>query len=340
MHAQEATPGLVHRGRASRSSSAEAAAGDTVELKLQQSGTGDTGVRPAVSYTPDGQDDVRDAAANFAPAATIAQATDGARPVLLSAATADVDNDGRLDRVATSWSEPLTHADDSASPFPVSAEQFAVTRLHAAVGQTLDVDLAEPAAPDTGSAPDITYAGGADPITDASGLEPAQKAYPGITRDAPRPAPGCDHHGRRRHGRQARRGRHRVERAGDGRHRHRALHGRRADARRKRELQQRDDARAVRRGPGAVRHRRDAERLLRRRPGRPARRGRGRGRHDLGRAERRHRDPARQGGSDPGGGQDRRHPSGGTSRTARSTPSSRPSPSRSRTRPTHSARSR
>ena len=141
-------------------------------------------MRPAVNYTPDGQDDVRDAAANFAPAATIAQATDGARPVLMSAATADVDNDGRLDRVVTSWSEPLTHADDSASPFPVSAAQFAVTRVHAAAGQALDVDLAEPAAPDTGSAPDITYAGGADPITDASGLQPAQKAYPGITRDA------------------------------------------------------------------------------------------------------------------------------------------------------------
>ena len=187
VHPQEATPGSFTAG-AFPIVSAEAAAGDGVELKLQQSGTGDTGLRPAVSYTPDGQSDVRDAAANFAPAATIAQAADGARPVVLSAATADVDNDGRLDRVSTSWSEPITHADDSASPFPVSAEQFAVTRLHAAVGQALDVDLAEPSAPDTGSAPDITYAGGADPITDAAGLEPAQKAYTGITRDvlAPR----------------------------------------------------------------------------------------------------------------------------------------------------------
>jgi hypothetical protein len=104
--------------------------------------------------------------------------------VLLSAATADVDDDGRLDRVSTGWSEPLDHADDSAAPFPVSAEQFAVARVHAAAGQTLDVDLIEPAAPDTGSAPDLTYTGGADPIRDLSGLEPAQTAHPGLTRDA------------------------------------------------------------------------------------------------------------------------------------------------------------
>ncbi len=127
---------------------------------------------------------MRDASGNFAPAASIAQATDGARPVLLSSATADVDNDGRLDRVSTSWSEPLDHPDDSAAPFPVSVEQLAVARVHAAAGQSLNIDLAEPAAPDTGSAPDVTYASGADPIRDISGLEPAQKAYSGLTRDA------------------------------------------------------------------------------------------------------------------------------------------------------------
>ena len=163
--------------------SAEAASGSTVELKLQQSGSGDSGARPPVTYAPDGQEDVRDAAGNFAAAATIPQATDGARPVLLSAATADVDDNGRLDRVTTGWSEPLDHPDDSATPFPVSVEQLAVARVRAAAGQTLDIDLVEPAAPDTGSAPDVTYAGGADPIRDVSGLEAAQAAYSGVTRD-------------------------------------------------------------------------------------------------------------------------------------------------------------
>ena len=182
-HAQEATPGSFTAG-AFTILSAEAAVGDSVELKLQQSGTGDTGVRPAVGYTPDAQNDVRDPAGNFAPAGSIAQATDGARPVLLTAATVDVDDNGKLDRVATGWSEPLDHADDSASPFPVSVEQLNVARVHAAAGQALDVDLVEPAAPDTGSAPDLSYTGGADPIRDLSGLEPAQAAFSGRTRDA------------------------------------------------------------------------------------------------------------------------------------------------------------
>ena len=254
VHAQEAAPSSFTAG-AFTILSAEAATGDTVELKLQQSGTGDTGVRPTVSYAPNGANDVRDAAANLAPAATIVQSTDGARPVLLTGDTADVDNDGSLDRVATSWSEPLTHADDSASPFPVSAEVLAVTRLHAAVGQTLNVDLAEPAAPDTGSAPDLTYdQGDANPITDASGLEPAEKPYPGITRDALPPrkvstaTADSDTDGK-------------IDAVDiewservTGATGTRAVHGRRADARRERELQHRDHARAVRRGPGAVRH--------------------------------------------------------------------------------------
>ena len=183
VHAQEATPGSFTTG-AFTISSAEAATGDTVELQLLQSGTPDTGVRPAVNYTPDGLEDVRDATGNFAAAATIAQATDGARPVLLSAATDDVDDNGRLDRLSTGWSEPLDHADDSAAPFPVSAGGFSVARVHAATGQALDVDLTEPVAPDTGSAPDLTYTSGADPIRDVAGLEPAQVGHPGLTRDA------------------------------------------------------------------------------------------------------------------------------------------------------------
>ena len=104
--------------------------------------------------------------------------------MLLAAATGDVDDDGRLDRIATSWSEPLDHADDSSEPFPVSVEDLAVTRVHAAAGQTLDIDLGEPADPDTGSAPDLTYTGEADPIRDANGLEPARATHAGITRDA------------------------------------------------------------------------------------------------------------------------------------------------------------
>jgi hypothetical protein len=163
---------------------AAAAAGDIVKLSLSESPGGNTGLRPAVGYAPDGTDDVRDAAFNLAAAGTVAQAADGARPVMLDAATVDADDDGRLDRVSTSWSEPLDHSGDDSAPFPLALEQLSLARVRAAAGQSLDLDLTEPDAADTGSAPDVTYAGGADPVRDASGLEAAQRAYPGVTRDA------------------------------------------------------------------------------------------------------------------------------------------------------------
>ena len=38
--------------------------------------------------------------------------------------TADVDDDGRIDRLASTWSEPLVHADDTSAPFAVSASEL------------------------------------------------------------------------------------------------------------------------------------------------------------------------------------------------------------------------
>jgi hypothetical protein len=183
VHARELAQGSFTAG-AFTIASAEAASGDAVELKLQESGAADSGARPPVGYAPDGQEDVRDATGNLAPAGTILAATDGARPVPLGAETVDSDDDGRLDGVATTWSEPLVHADDQSAPFPISAQGFAVTRVRAATGSTLAIGLEEPGAPDTGSAPTLAYDGGADPVRDASGLEPAQKAHAGLTRDA------------------------------------------------------------------------------------------------------------------------------------------------------------
>ena len=57
----------------------------------------------------------------------------------------DVDDDGRIDRLDSTWSEPLVHADDSSAPFAVSASGFSVARVRAAAGDDLAIDLAEPA---------------------------------------------------------------------------------------------------------------------------------------------------------------------------------------------------
>ncbi len=161
-----------------------AASGADIPLTLAESAGPDSGATPAVSYARDGVEDVRDAAGNSTPDSSLAQAADGARPVLLSVQTADVDSNGRIDRLASTWSEPLNHADDSAAPFPVSASGFSVARVRAADGASLAVDLVEPSSFDTGSKPALTYAGGADRILDANGLEPTKQTWSNLTVDA------------------------------------------------------------------------------------------------------------------------------------------------------------
>ena len=162
--------------------SAESADGDAVELLLQEGGASDSGLQPTVNYTAAASEKVRDASGNFAPLG-FRTAVDGAAPVLLSAETADVDDNGRLDRVTSTWSEPLAAMTDTVAPFSVSTAGFAVTGV-AASGTTVDVDIAEPAAADTGSAPALTYAGGATTLRDANGTEAAKTTHSGITRDA------------------------------------------------------------------------------------------------------------------------------------------------------------
>ena len=84
-----------------------------MSLGLVEGGAADSGATPAVTYNRDGVEDVRDAAGNVTLNSSIADAADGAGPVLLSAQTGDVDDDGRIDRLASTWSEPLDHADDT-----------------------------------------------------------------------------------------------------------------------------------------------------------------------------------------------------------------------------------
>jgi hypothetical protein len=160
------------------------ASGGEIAVDLTEKAAPDSGATPAVAYTRDGVEDVRDAAGNATPDSSLTAADDGARPVVLSIQTADVDDDGRIDSLATTWSEPLDHADDTSAPFAVSASGFSVARVRAASGNDLAVDLTEPAAHDTGSKPTLTYVGGAARIRDAAGLEPEQETWAGLTVDA------------------------------------------------------------------------------------------------------------------------------------------------------------
>ena len=163
---------------------AGAAARAEIVTSLEEAGSPDSGARPAVTYTRDGVEDVQDATGNTTPTSSLAQASDGAPPVLLDARTADVDDDGRLDRIDTTWSEPLDHPDDAAAPFAIAASAPSVARVRAAEGTNLAIDLVEPTGPDTGSTPILTYPAGDQPVRDAAGLQPAPKGWPRTSRDA------------------------------------------------------------------------------------------------------------------------------------------------------------
>ena len=136
-------------------------------------------------YTPLGGG-VRDGSGNSAPAASLPTA-DASPPVATSALTVDSDNDGRIDRIDMTFSEPIASAADGQAPFSFDAAGYAVSGVSAASDDQLSVSLVEVAGYDTGSAPQLTYTGQGNRLTDANGTEHARRAYPGLTRDAVAP---------------------------------------------------------------------------------------------------------------------------------------------------------
>ena len=182
IHSQEPGPGAFTTS-AVTPVQALAASGTGIDLLVQEAASANTGVRPLVGYSPDGTNDVRDAAGNVAPSASGMQSADGAGPVVVSAATGDNDSDHRLDRVNVTMSEPVSYPGDATAPFDLSAEGYTVTGVGAAAGSGFSVSLQEASGPDTGGAPAIAYGGGGL-LEDANGVEAVERSYPGLTRDA------------------------------------------------------------------------------------------------------------------------------------------------------------
>jgi len=168
-------------------SSTGASSGRNVDLALSEAVQSNTGARPLATYSPDGSNDVVDAAGNPAAAASLPTA-DGAAPVVMSAATADSSpTNGRLDRIALTFSEDVTHARDATAPFSFDPAGRPLTAVGAASADSLALELQEAGAPDTGAAPRVDYTGAATPVTDASGNQSPTRSYPGLTRDAAAP---------------------------------------------------------------------------------------------------------------------------------------------------------
>jgi len=168
-------------------SSAGSANGRIVDLALSEAVQPNTGARPLATYSPDGSNDVVDAAGNPAGAASLPTA-DGAAPVVVSAATADSSpTNGRLDRIALTFSENVNHARDAAAPFSFAPAGQPLTAVGAASDDSLTLELQEAAGPDTGEAPSVDYTGAGTPVTDPSGNQVPVRSYTGLTRDAAAP---------------------------------------------------------------------------------------------------------------------------------------------------------
>ncbi|MDQ3030130.1 MAG: hypothetical protein M3R09_08935, partial [Actinomycetota bacterium] len=169
------------------SASAGAANDRIVDLSLSEAALPNTGTRPLASYSPDGFNDVLDSAGNPAAAASL-PAADGAAPVVVAAATGDSSpRNGRLDRVALTFSEDVSHARDTDAPFSFDPAGRPLAAAGAASASTLSLELQEGGAPDTGAAPTIAYTGAGTPVTDSSGNQSPVRSYPGLTRDAAAP---------------------------------------------------------------------------------------------------------------------------------------------------------
>ena len=167
---------------------AGAASGRIVDLALSEAALPNTGVRPIASYSRDGSNDVLDAAGNAAAGASL-PAADAAAPLIVSAGTSDSSpRNGRIDRIALTFSENLEPAArDASAPYSFAAAGRSLAAAGEVSGASLELELQVSGAPDTGTAPTVQYTGGGTPMTDSSGNQSPARSYPGLTRDGAAP---------------------------------------------------------------------------------------------------------------------------------------------------------
>ena len=138
--------------------SVSAASGSSLTLSLVEPDQADTGSAPAVSYAGGGG--LEDVAGVEAVARTYAGVTrDTLAPAFLAPETADVDGDGRIDRVDLLYSEDV-QGGSGATPFAVSGRTVTGVEFS---GARARIVIAEAGSPDTADRPSASYAPPAAP---------------------------------------------------------------------------------------------------------------------------------------------------------------------------------
>ncbi|MGI8632588.1 MAG: hypothetical protein ACR2NA_08600, partial [Solirubrobacterales bacterium] len=127
---------------------------------------------PTISYSGT-SNEIVDGAGNT-PSTSGTTPTDGADPLLTSAATRDETVDGQVDRIRTTWSEKVSHPGTTGStPFAVTSPTRSVTGVQpTSDATTLDIDVGASGAADLDLDFSLAYTPpGAGAVTDAAGNE-------------------------------------------------------------------------------------------------------------------------------------------------------------------------
>ncbi len=131
------------------------------ELRFEEAAAPDTADRPAAGYSPGDLTDVAQGPGDTAspvPAASFAQAGDGAGPVMIGAETVDDNEDGTVDAVRSRFSEPVAHPLDDSAPFGIDVEgrtEREISAPEGSVGDQLTTEINPASSPDGGLRPDV-----------------------------------------------------------------------------------------------------------------------------------------------------------------------------------------
>lgn len=141
-----------------------AISGSSVRLTLEE-GSVDTDARPPVIA---GAGATSDAAGNAQASSQSANADDGTPPAIVQATTADLDADGKLDRMSLVFSEVVTHPAEGAGA-SLAAAGYTTTSASAANGTGIEIDFVEGVSFNTGAKPNVEVRSTGQPVTDLAG---------------------------------------------------------------------------------------------------------------------------------------------------------------------------
>jgi hypothetical protein len=157
-----------------------ATTGAKVSVDIEEAGV-DSDAKPAVEAAAGA---ATDANGNPQTAGNVVNADDGTPPAITSAQTRDTDADGKVDRVAVTFSENVVHPTEAGGG-SLKATGFTTTAVSAAAGSKVDIDFAEGGSVNSGAKPNVEILATGQPVTDLNGNQIASGTFTATTDGSP-----------------------------------------------------------------------------------------------------------------------------------------------------------